>query len=297
MKKGSSFLFISLLILTGILVSCKVSVEDSHLSRKPDIDLSEKQVTLIIHKINSDTDYINVYRKETSKSDAPELCIGIVYPQKTDEITYRFIDTLVHEDTKYTYKVRYHDKSGYQYSEWSNEIDIEDFVNAYSFDKKLEYVASSDSRFIFDKTDYTLKITGTITSPEIRGFDSYILPSGVPDTVENRLYSYQPMLILSYEDVKQVFKISRNSISNSEPITLRDRIPLSFMDKPIKVEGILAQKIEYVNPEETDQDKLTPKIIRWTAPTYIKVMGHGDNEIKIPSSAEAAGYDYSRRIK
>ena len=297
MKKGSSFLFAGLLFLTCISFSCKVSVEDAHLSRKPDIDLSEQQVTLIIHKISADTDYVNVYRKETSKTDSSELCIGIVYPLKTDEITYRFIDTLVHEDAKYIYKVRYHDKSGYQYSEWSNEIDIEDFVRAYSYDKKLEYVTSDDTRFIFDKTDYTLKITGTITAPEIQDFDSYILPAGKADIEENRLYNYQPMLILSYDDVKQVFKINRNAISNSESITLRDRIPLSFMDKAIKVEGILAQKIEYVNPEETDEDKLTPKIIRWTPPTYIKVMGHGDNEIKIPSSAEAAGYDYSRRVK
>ena len=281
MKKESSIFSIFAIILGIFLCSCKVSVEDTNLSRKPDIDITEKQVTLIIHKINSETDYINVYRKDTSKTDSTEICIGIVYPQKTDEITYRFIDTLVYEDEKYIYKVRYHDKSGYQFSEWSNEIYIEDFIDAYDTSKHLSYNVPDNSRFYYDVTDYSLTLSGTIGLPDIQNFED----------------EYQPMLILSYDDIRQVFKIRPQAISNNEPITLRDRIPLTFMDRTIRVEGIVAQKTEWINPDEEDEDKKIPKMIRWTIPSYIKVSGKNDNEITVPSSAQTAGIDYSRKAK
>lgn len=281
MKKRSSFFYCLLLVLTSFICSCKMSVEETNLVRKPDVDLSNKQVTIIIHKISNTTDYINIYRKDESVSDGKEETIGILYISDTDEITYRFIDILVHENSEYSYKVRYHDKDGYHNSAWSNVITIEDHNDAYDADKKLAYQVSEEARFIFDSTDYQLTFDGEITNPEISNFDR----------------DYQPMLILGYDNVKQVFKINATVLTSYKPISLRDKLPLTFMDKKIKVEGILAQKTEYMNPDEGDEEKRIPKVIHWTPPTYIKVSGQADNEIYVPSSAGTAGIDYSRKAK
>ena len=284
MKKGSSFFYCLLLILTTFVCSCKMSVEETNLLRKPDVDISSKQVTVIIHKVGSTTDYINIYRKDLSDSSAEEIAIGVIFPPaKTDEITYRFIDTLVHENAEYTYKVRYHDESGYRYSAWSNEIVIEDHNDAYAADKILTYQVSDDTRFYFDSTDYQLVIEGfrEIQDPEITNYSR----------------DFQPMLIFSYDDVEQVFKISNDALKNSKPIPLREKLPLTFMDRKIKVVGILGQQTEYENPDEEDEEKLIPKVIHWTAPTPIKVYGQSDNEIYVPSSAGKLGLDHSRKAE
>lgn len=280
MKKGIAFFYIFLLILTTFLCSCKVSVEDKNLMRKPDVDLSDKQVTIIIQKINSDTDYINIYRKSTTTRDAAEERIGIIYPENNDDMTYRFIDTLVYEDETYSYKVRYHDNSGYRYSEWSNEIEIENINYAYAPDKKLAYQTPDNTRFLYNDTNYTLSISGTITNPEISNFTN----------------DYQPMLIVSSEEATQVFKIRPQALTNGEIITLRDRLPASFMDKTITIKGIVAQQTEYYNPDETDDNKKKVKLIRWTPPTSIKIAGRSENTLFIPSSAASAGTDYSLNI-
>lgn len=281
MKKGTSFFYCTLLLLTSFFCCCKMSVEETNLLRKPDVDISANQVTIIIHKVNASTDYINIYRKEVKEDDDKELNIGVVFPENTDEITYRFIDTLVHENAEYVYKVRYHDDSGYSYSAWSNSIEITDNSSAYDADKILYYEASGDTRFYFDTTDYQLTLDGTITNPEISNFTR----------------DFQPMLILSYDDQKQVFKISPDVLTQGKAVSLRDRIPLTFMDRKIKVEGIVAQQTEYANPDEEEEDKKIPRIIRWTKPTFIKVSGEPDNEIFVPSSAGKAGLDFSRRVK
>lgn len=280
MKKGIAFFYIFLLILATFLCSCKVSVEDKNLMRKPDVDLSDKQVTIIIQKINSDTDYINIYRKSTTTRDAAEERIGIIYPENNDDMTYRFIDTLVYEDETYSYKVRYHDNSGYRYSEWSNEIEIENINYAYAPDKKLAYQTPDNTRFLYNDTNYTLSISGTITNPEISNFTN----------------DYQPMLIVSSEEATQVFKIRPQALTNGEIITLRDRLPASFMDKTITIKGIVAQQTEYYNPDETDDNKKKVKLIRWTPPTSIKIAGRSENTLFIPSSAASAGTDYSLNI-
>ncbi len=281
MKKGTSFFYCSLLLFCALFFSCKVSVEETNLLRKPDVDISSKQVTVIIHKINDSTNYINIYRKELSESDAEEYNIGIIFPSDTNEMTYRFIDTLIHENAEYTYQVRYHDESGYRYSAWSNEIIIENCTDAYDADKNLTYQVSDDTRFYFDKTDYQLTIDGIITNPEISNFSR----------------DYQPMLIISYDDIRQVFKINPEVLTGNKAIALREKLPLSFMDKTIKVEGILAQLTEYENPEEEDEEKKVPRVIHWTNDTFIKVSGQTDNKIYVPSSAGEAGLDNSRKIQ
>ncbi len=281
MKKGTSIFYCFIIFLCSLLCCCKVSVEETNLLRKPDVDLSSKQVTVIIQKINDTTDYINIYRKDLTLKEDQEFNIGVIFPSETDEMTYRFIDTLIQENSEYTYQIRYHDESGYRYSAWSNEILIEDHADAYDADKILSYQVSDDTRFYFDTTDYQLTIDGIITEPEISNFSR----------------DFKPMLIISYDDVRQVFKFNPEVFTSNKAISLRDKLPLSFMDRTIKIEGILAQQTEYENPEEEDEEKKIPKVIHWTADTYIKVSGYPDNEIYVPSSAGEAGLDNSRKIQ
>ena len=64
MKKGTFVFYTLFLFLCFFISACKVEVQDQKLLQKPDIDISDKQVTLIIHKISSTTGYINIYRQD-----------------------------------------------------------------------------------------------------------------------------------------------------------------------------------------------------------------------------------------
>ncbi len=280
MKKGTSFFYILVSILCLVLCTCKLSLEDTELFQKPDLDLSDRQVTLIIPKLNNSTDYINVYRKQGSNDDE---VVGLIFPKElpSGDSTYRFIDKLVVDGKKYKYQVRYHDNKGFQYSNWSDEIKIENITDAYDEDDKLTYTVGS-AKLTFSSADYSLKVTGTITDP-----------SDISDFSTN----YTPAIIIKNSDKTQVFDVSPEFIAGTDPITLRGMLPLSFMDTPITIVGLIAQKKVYVDPNETDESKRKIKYIRWTSLAPIKINGISSNTITVPSQSGDAGYDYSRSIQ
>lgn len=284
MKKHTLIFYILVSLFTALFFSCKVDIADRTLLVKPDIDLTTKQVTLIVHKISNDTSYINVYREtiDDSLEVNPVYNIGMIYPKAvdSDEQTYRFIDKLVNVDSVYRYRARYFDADGYHYTDWSNSITIEsDFEEAYPKTTALSYKASDSIGFTFDETNYTLRLTGALTLPAIQSFSDY-----------------QPMLIVSNGPSTQLFKISPDTLTQRERITLKDRLPPEFMDTTIIIVGVLAQKTEYVNPEAIAAERIT-KNIHWTAPTAIKVNNWSDNAIFIPSSKGSAGLDYTSSVK
>ena len=290
MKKGTSFFYIVISILCLMLFSCNIRLEDTELMRKPDFDRSEKQVTIMVHKINSSTDYINIYRKETS---GDEMAIGLIFPKdiKNNTMIYTFIDSLVKDNETYRYKARYHDSKGYHYSDWTDEIKIENFPNAYAADDVLTY-ESNGAKFSLNSTDFSISLTSALTAPEaITNFDQN----------ENELLDFKPMLIVSTTEANnkktQVFELDYDFIYDKKAISLRGLLPLDFMDTPIIISGILGQKIEYQNPDITDPEKLVTKFISWTEPVDITIAGHSDNTVTIPSQSGAAGYDYSRHAK
>lgn len=280
MKKGSSFFYIASVIFLLSVTGCKLKLEDTELLQKPDLDLSDRQVTLIIPKMNNSTDYINVYRKESNSNDE---VVGLIFPKDlpSGDSTYRFIDSLVVDGKKYKYQVRYHDDKGFQYSQWSNEIKIENISDAYTASQKITYTVGS-AKLNFSATDYTIKVNGTITAP-----------SDISDFSTN----YTPALIIKTSDKTQVFDVSPEFIAGTDPITLRGILPLSFMDTPITVVGLIAQKKEYVNPNESDASKRKIKFIRWTSLAPLYINGKKDTSITVPSQSGAAGYDYSRSIR
>ena len=280
MKKGTSFFYILVSILCLVLCTCKLSLEDTELFQKPDLDLSDRQVTLIIPKLNNSTDYINVYRKQGSNDDE---VVGLIFPKElpSGDSTYRFIDKLVVDGKKYKYQVRYHDNKGFQYSNWSDEIKIENITDAYDEDDKLTYTVGS-AKLTFSSADYSLKVTGTITDP-----------SDISDFSTN----YSPAIIIKNSDKTQVFDVSPEFIAGTDPITLRGMLPLSYMDTPITIVGLIAQKKVYVDPNEPDESKRKIKYIRWTSLAPIKINGISSNTITVPSQSGDAGYDYSRSIQ
>ena len=170
MKKGTSFLTV-ISIICLVFCACNISLEDTELMKKPDIYPSPRQVTLTIHKINSSTDYINVFRSE---SGGREITCGLIYTKDhPNATTYPFSDTLIKEGKKYKYRVRYHDSKGYYYSAWTDELKIED-INAYNSSADLTYT-SNGAKFLLNTTGYKLSLTSALTAPSaIDDFDKYI---------------------------------------------------------------------------------------------------------------------------
>lgn len=271
MKKGTSiFTVISILCLT--LCACNLSLEDTDLMRKPDIYPSSKQVTLTIHKINSSTDYINVFRSESGGS---EITCGLIYTKDhPNATTYPFSDTLIKEGKKYKYRVRYHDSKGYYYSAWTDELKIQD-IDAYDSSDALTYT-DSGAKFTINRTDYTISLTSALTAPTvITDFDKYI-----------------PMLIATAGEKTQLFELNDDFISATDSISLQGILPLDFMDRNITISGILAQKKEMLHPDETDESKKIMQFIRWTEPLELAIQGKRDNIVNIPSQSGQAGLDY-----
>ena len=284
MKKGTFVFYTLFLFLCFFISACKVEVQDQKLLQKPDIDISDKQVTLIIHKISSTTGYINIYRQDVTDANNPSeiVNVGIIYPNAlpSDDKTYRYIDKLVHQKSNYIYRVRYADSDGYHYTNWSNTITIdEEFQGAYPQITNLTYQCPSSLSFTYDETDFKLLLSGTVSPPDIEDFDTY-----------------HPMIIVNNGIKTEVFKISPNSLSDQEPIALKDHLSSDFMDVPIIIEGILAQKDEYINPEAEPIDRIL-KTVYWTESKWIKIKGYTDNRITIPSVKNNSGLDYTRKVQ
>ena len=64
MKKGTSFFYIFIAILGITFSSCNFKLKESNNYNKPDVKVTENQVTVVIPCINSKTKYINVYRRD-----------------------------------------------------------------------------------------------------------------------------------------------------------------------------------------------------------------------------------------
>lgn len=295
MKKRTSCIMIIFAALSIFFISCQLQVANTNLLTKPDIDISDKQVTLIIHKVNSQTSYINVYRQDiTDKTNPGDIVnIGLLYPKAFgDSQTFVFIDKLVSENKTYIYRVRYVDNESVYYSNWSDSITIDStkFQNYYAESIKLYYTANATTKFTFSETDYTLKLNNNLIQPQLTPFTEY--------DADTNIEGYQAMLIVNNGTVSNVFRISFDVVNSSlQTIALKDILPDSFLDKNIVIEGITAQKIEYVDPS-VPRDKLEIKAVHWLIPTSIKVNGYTNNTILIPSSHTTnTGLDYTRKVK
>lgn len=277
MKKVTSYVYIILAFMGITFFSCNLRLEDTSLSDKPGVNVTSNQITLIIPKISADTKYINVYRRD--KDNDTIVNIGVLYhPQalENDNKNYCYIDTLVTTGKFYDYRVRYYSRGEYTYSEWSDKIKIETGTASYASTYHLSYQANN-ATLIYDRTNYTLTIDGTIIEPDFSEFTSE---------------HYKPMLIIKSPDATQAFEI--NSTADGTVITLRGMLPLDFLDKDLTIEGIVGQKTIYDDPTKPEDERQIKSVV-WTAPTVITLFGAGSNKINVPAQTGSAGLDYSRR--
>ncbi len=280
MKKGTSFFYIFISIICLTLCACKLDLEDTDLMDAPEATPETNQVSVIIPRLNNDTKYINVFRKDSSKSNVES--IGIVFPKALMDKNYFFVDELVRKNHKYKYKVRYCDSSGYYESKWSNEISTKNVNGAYDDSVTMKYTVGS-TKLNFNKTDYTLKIEGSITKPTFTGY------ADADDDPTDPLFI--PMIIVSKSGRSEAIEIS--SIANDTIIPLRNILPSYFQDTNITILGLVAQKTEYVD-RSADADKRVAKSVIWTELAEIPLKGNGSSStLYIPSQVGKAGLEYT----
>ena len=276
MKKRTS-LFLIFIAFFGIsFFSCKLKIEEEDLLDRPGVNVTNKQVTLIIPKTSKDTDYVNVYRRDRDNDKV--INIGILFHPEAllnDGKNYCYIDTLVKVNHSYDYRVRYRTDGKYYYSDWSDTIDIKSGDDAYAESKVLTY-QSNGTKLIYERSDCSLTINGTITDPEITDFDT----------------EFTPMLIVASGSSSQAFELT--SIANNDKIYLRSFLPKKYLDKKITIKGIVGQKTNYVDPSKPVSNRDIISII-WTAPTTLEIVGAAsDKTIYVASQSGANGFDYSR---
>ena len=292
MKKGTSFFYISLALLTFTFFSCKLKVEDEDLYDKPGVNVTNNQITLIIPMVSKNTKYVNIYRRD--KQNDKVINIGVLYHPialANDNKNYCYIDSLITKEHSYEYRVRYYIDGEYYYSAWSDKILIETNYNAYDESEVLTYKENGAS-LIYDSVEYTLTFDGTVQEPD---FSEY--------STEN----YKPMLIVQCDKYTQAFEIS--DISHGSAVPLRNILPSDFLDTDIKILGITAQKTIYeddttdiMENNDSDSDGIPDKeklkkAIIWTEPLELELFGAGSAKvINIPSQSGSSGLDISLNI-
>ena len=279
MKKGKLW-FLVISIVSLLFCTCKLDIEDTELTDAPEASTANNQVSIIIPRLNNDTKYINIFRKDSAKSNIE--CLGILFPNALMDRNYLFVDELVNKDHKYKYKVRYCDNNGYSESKWSNEISTKDKDFANLDSAKMTYTTSG-VRFNYNETDYTLTIEGTVGKPDFTGY------ADEEDDAEDPLY--KPMLIVSSGKRSEAIAIS--SIADNTVIPLRNILPSYFQNTDITIAGLVAQKNEYVD-RSLDPEKRVTKSIIWTELAEISLRGNGSSKtLNIPPQVGEAGLDYT----
>ena len=104
---------------------------------------------------------------------------------------------------------------------------------------------------------------------------------------------YEPALIVSSETATQTLLLG--SMTTAQILT--DFLPSIFLDVDIKIEGIVGQKIIYVDDTVQPPSDRKIKAILWSQPAVISVDGAStDGTINIPSITGTDGHDYSRSV-
>ena len=280
MKKGTSFFYIFIAILGITFSSCNFKLKESNNYNKPDVDVTDNQVTIVIPCINTKTKYINVYRRDKINDEVVNLGV-LFHPEALDKDhkNYFFYDTFVERTHTYDYRARYCINDKYYYTDWSEEKEIPDSTIFYADGAYSFAYTTSSAKLIIDVNSsnlYTMEIDGTITPPNF------------PTASE-----YEPALIVSSETASQTLLLP--SIASGTNKTLTEFLPSIFLDTDIKFEGIVGQKITYDDPSKPDK---RIKSIIWTQPAAIAVDSADPNgSIYIPSITGTDGHDYSRSAK
>lgn len=280
MKKVTSVFFISIAVLATTFFSCKLKIEDENLYDKPLASVTNKQVTIVIPLMNTDTKYINVYRRDKKNDEA--VNIGILYHPyalDNDNKNYLYVDELVKKEHSYQYRARYCIGNNYYFTEWSDTVDIKRDYEFYNDNTSFAYKLN-DANLIYEKTENTIHFDKTLTAPNFEKFHTE---------------GYKPMIIIKNSKKTQAFELSEDAVRNKVAVPLVGMLPADFLDTDITIEAIVGQKTEYDN-DKLPKEQLQVKKIIWTEPTPVKVVGAGaDKIINVKSQTGKEGLDYSRK--
>ena len=285
MKKVTSLFYISLAVLVTTFFSCKLKVQDSDLYDKPLVNVTDRQVTIVIPLMNTDTKYINVYRRDKQNDKA--ISIGILYHPEAlekDNKNYIYIDNLVKKGHSYQYSARYYINGRYYLTEWSDTINTD--KNGSFYDDSISFAYKmNDAILIYEKTENTIQFNKTIDAPTF------------PDFHQIGDDSWKPALIVKNSTTTQAFELSQDAVRNRVAVPLVGMLPSSFLDTDITIEALVGQKTIYDNDKLPLEQRKVVKVI-WTEPAEINVQGAGgDKKINVKSQSGMEGLDYSRKAQ
>jgi len=273
------------LFLAVLFASCNISVEEEYKLSSPTCDVDAGNcISISIKKSDSDTKYINIYRQDVSSENHPGeiVCVGLIFPQelKDETAVNQFKDFLVQKGHSYKYYVRLSDGKEYTKSQWSNIVKVPSSSSCYGDENKLTYRTGS-ATFDVDKTDYTIKVIGTILDPEITDYAK----------------EYKPAIIVKTNSATETFILP--ALANETTISLRGILSTKFLDTDVTIVGICGQKTETDDSNtEIAEENRAVKRITWTEYSEVRVRGKdvNNNTIYIPAAANTTGSDYSRQL-
>lgn len=224
--------------------SCNLAVE-SPLEKSLDIEESQKGFTIALTPISDYTDYINIFRKDSS---GKIVNIGLVYPEaELVNNVYVFEDTYLLKGEKYSYQARYHTTKGeYKKSAWSTELEAKNGIETEAlnpFNYGLE-----NTKIIYDKIYNTLTLKGDWTLPQnLSDFDNF-------DTA--LVLSIPSQKITQAIQIQKIDSSNISEIATGKEIKLKDIIPESFYDVNFTVDGLMLFKKETVSASENKLRKV-----------------------------------------
>ena len=328
MKNRFIILYFSLLLF---LSSCNFSYEPINQSSPPTVDYNNKAIVISIPKKINTAKYISIYRIDTTENSSNNeneniQNIGILYSQFSDTVGTAFIfyDSHILKNHSYKYQIRYTDSDEYIYTKWSNDIiakDGYDSTTQMTYDTKNAYLS-------YDDTFYSLKISGKIIPPTIENFDEDFKPMLIIKTEEKtQVFPVQsieegttlqlrgilpssfldrPITIVGIVPQKNTYVNS--SISTNRAIDFYNNVSLgedlsstneNSTENSNTSENSNENNEQNNQEENNEENETNPDIkqIYWLPASDIKIRGFSNNTIKIPSSAQNDGIDYSRKLK
>ena len=322
MKNRFIILYFSLLLF---LSSCNFSYEPINQSSPPTVGYNNKAIVISIPKKINTAKYISIYRIDTTENSSNDeneniQNIGILYPQfsDTEGTAFIFYDSHILKNHSYKYQIRYTDSDEYIYTKWSNDIiakDGYDSTTQMTYDTKNAYLS-------YDDTFYSLKISGKIIPPTIENFDEDFKPMLIIKTEEKtQVFPVQSIeegttlqlrgiLPSSFLDrsitivgiVPQKNTYVNSSISTNRAIDFDNNVSLGedlSSTNENSTENSNENNEQNNQEENNEENETNPDIkqIYWLPASDIKIRGFSNNTIKIPSSAQNDGIDYSRKLK
>ena len=328
MKNRFIILYFSLLLF---LSSCNFSYEPINQSSPPTVGYNNKAIVISIPKKINTAKYISIYRIDTTENSSNDeneniQNIGILYPQfsDTEGTAFIFYDSHILKNHSYKYQIRYTDSDEYIYTKWSNDIiakDGYDSTTQMTYDTKNAYLS-------YDDTFYSLKISGKIIPPTIENFDEDFKPMLIIKTEEKtQVFPVQSIeegttlqlrgiLPSSFLDrsitivgiVPQKNTYVNSSISTNRAIDFDNNVSLgedlsstneNSTENSNTSENSNENNEQNNQEENNEENETNPDIkqIYWLPASDIKIRGFSNNTIKIPSSAQNDGIDYSRKLK